>query len=242
MRRVRLIGRIVALIAALSFGLILHATWRLARRPSPWPRRFLAAVAWITGARTRIQGSPLTRDVVFVANHLSWLDIPLLAGATGTAFVAKGELRRAPLVGWLSTLNHTLFVSRENRMGVAGQVAQLRAALAGVPCVAIFPEGTTGDSITLLPFKPALLAALDPPPPGVRVQPVCIDYGPETAALAWVGDEHGAHHAARVLGRAGHFVATLHFLPPFDPAPLGGRKAIAAEARRRIEQAMNTAQ
>ncbi|WP_234387645.1 lysophospholipid acyltransferase family protein [Sphingomonas sp. STIS6.2] len=173
--------------------------------------------------------------MVFVANHLSWIDILLLSGATGTAFIAKAELRGVPLVGWLCTLNATIFVSRADRMAVTAQIAQIRDTLARDWPVTLFPEGTTGDGVTLLPFKAALLAALDPPPPGVRVQPVRIDYGPATPELAWVGDEPGQHHAARVLKRRGSFVATLHFAEPFDPADHGNRKAIATEARRRIE-------
>lgn len=173
--------------------------------------------------------------MVFVANHLSWIDILLLSGETGTAFIAKAELRGVPLVGWLCTLNATIFVSRADRMAVTAQIAQLRDTLARDWPVTLFPEGTTGDGVTLLPFKAALLAALDPPPPGVRVQPVRIDYGPATHELAWVGDETGQHHAARVLKRRGSFVATLHFAEPFAPADHGNRKAIATEARRRIE-------
>ena len=125
-----------------------------------------------------------------------------LAGATGTAFVAKGELESVPLIGWLSSLNHTVFVARGQRMAVAEQVEQLRRALAAPWPVTIFPEGTTGDGTTLLPFKPALLAALDPPPPGLRVQPVRIDYGDATSDCVW-GDESGQVHALRVLRRRG---------------------------------------
>ena len=79
---------------------------------------------------------------------------------------------------------------------------------------------------------------LDPPPPGIRVQPVRVDYGAATAELAWVGDEAGQDHARRVLERGGTFVATLTCCAPFDPADFGDRKAIAAEARRRIEALM----
>lgn len=217
-------------------ALPLHGLWRLFRRPSPWPRLFLGGVARIVGARPRVIGRA-RRRVVFVANHLSWIDIPLLAGATGTAFVAKAELDAVPLVGWLCRLNATIFVARDDRLAVAAQIDRVRAALAGPAAVTMFPEGTTGDGVTLLPFKAALLAALDPPPPGVLVQPVRIDYGAATRELAWVGAETGPHHAARVLRRRGGFVATLRFLDPFDPAACGGRKAIAAEARRRIEAA-----
>lgn len=239
--QLRLVLRLAALVVTLLAALPLHGAWRVARRPSPWPRLFLGAVGRIVGARARSLGTPLRRDVLFLANHLSWIDILILAGVTGTAFVAKGELARVPLVGWLCRLNGTLFVSRENRLQITEQIAALRAALAGGQGVAIFPEGTTGDGITLLPFKPALLAVLEPPSPGLRVQPVRIDYGDATADCAWIGDEPGASHALRVLRRRGSFVATLRFCEPFDPAGFPGRKAIAAETRRRIEAAASDA-
>ena len=225
--------RLAGLLGALVGGLILHGSWRFFRAPSPWPRRFLRRAARILGARTHVVGRPLRERVVFVSNHLSWLDIPLLGGATGTAFVSKMEVKHTPLVGLLADLNRTVYVSREDRLGVAGQVARIRDALDSVPAVTLFPEGTTSDGRVLLPFKAALLAMLEPPPPGVLVQPVRIDYG-EARELAWVGNEPGVAHARRVLSRPGRFTATLHFLEPFDPAAIGGRKAIAAEARARI--------
>jgi lyso-ornithine lipid O-acyltransferase len=210
----------------------LHLLWRLVRLPSPWPRLFLRAFGRIVGGRVRVTGAPLRRNVVFVANHQSWTDIPLLAGVTGTAFVAKAEMQGVPVIGWLCSLNRTLFVRREDRMGVAAQIADFRAMIAEGWAVTLFPEGTTGDGHALLPFKATLLAVLDQPPPGVRVQPVRVDYGIATDDVAWVGDESGQSHAARVFSRRGRLPVTLHFLDPFEPA--GGRKAIAAEARRRI--------
>ena len=122
-------------------------------------------------------------------------------------------------------------------MAVADQINTLRDALADTWAITIFPEGTTGDGETLLPFKAALLAVLDPPPPGVLVQPVRIDYGAATRELAWVGDEPGQAHATRVLRRRGSFTATLTFCDPFDPHDVPGRKAVAAEARGRIAAA-----
>ncbi|MFX7942112.1 1-acyl-sn-glycerol-3-phosphate acyltransferase, partial [Acinetobacter baumannii] len=78
----------------------------------------------------------------------------------------------APVIGWLARQNRTVFVSRADRMGVAEQINQLREALAEAWAITIFPEGTTTDGQSLLPFKPSLLAVLDPPPPGIMVQPV----------------------------------------------------------------------
>jgi 1-acyl-sn-glycerol-3-phosphate acyltransferase len=235
MNNLRIIARLTAIILGLAAALVIHGLWRLLRLPSPWPRLFLGYVARIVGARTRTLGTPLRRDVVFLANHLSWIDILLLAGRTGTAFVAKQELASIPVIGWLCTLNRTLFVARADRLGVTEQIDRLRAALAQGWAVTIFPEGTTGDGHTLLPFKPTLLAALAPPPPGTKVQPVRIDYGDATDEIAWVGDEPGQSHALRVLARRGTFTATLDFRDAF--APEGDRKAIAAKARRILDDA-----
>lgn len=223
------------MVAALIVALIGHGLWRLVRVPSPWPRLLLGRIGRIAGARVRIVGRPLRRDVVFLANHLSWIDILALAGATGTAFVAKAEMAGVPLIGWLCRLNHTIFVARGDRLGAARQVEVIRTALAEGWAVTIFPEGTTGDDATLLPFKSALLAAIDPPAPGTQVQPVLIDYGPETAEIGWFGDEPGLDHVRRTLRRPGGFPVTLTFLDPFVPA--GGRKAVAATAHDRIASA-----
>ncbi len=237
MSALRLALRLLALLLTLCTCLVLHALTRLVRAPSPWPRLFLGAFGRIAGARAHVTGTPLRRDVVFLSNHLSWIDIPVLAGATGTAFVAKAELRGVPAIGWLCELNHTLFVRRGDRMAIGEQVGRIATALADGWAITLFPEGTTGDGRALLPFKTALLGVLEPPPPGLMVQPVRLDYGPATPELAWVGDEPGQRHAARVFRRRGTFPVNLHFLEPFDPAAHPGRKAIAAEARRRIEAA-----
>jgi 1-acyl-sn-glycerol-3-phosphate acyltransferase len=231
-------SRVAGLLAALIVCVPLHGLWRLFRLPSPWPRLFLGSAARICGARVRTTGVPLKRDVVYLSNHRSWLDILVIAGATGSAFVAKAELRGAPVVGWLATLNRTIFVARADRMGIAGQIAEVAAALRQGWAVTIFPEGTTSGHDELLPFKGSLLAALEPPPPGVMVQPILLDYGAAGPLVAWVGDEPGQENALKVLGNRGTFPATIQFLAPFAPADHADRKAIAAEARARIGAAM----
>jgi 1-acyl-sn-glycerol-3-phosphate acyltransferase len=231
----RLAARVAAILGWLLLALVLHGAWRLFRQPSPWPRRFLGGVAHLVGARVRTTGTPMRHNALLLANHQSWLDILTIAGASGSSFVAKGELRDPPLIGWLCRLNNTLFVERGDRLGVAAQVQALRDALGGQP-VTIFPEGTTGDGTVLLPFKASLLAVADPPPPGLHVQPVMLDYGEATPEVGWIGGESGIHNAIRLVSRRGTIPVTIHFLEPFDPAGLG-RKGVAAEARRRMEAA-----
>src|SRR5690606_31375057 len=149
-----------------------HYLIRLFRLPSPMPRYFLGTAARIAGARVKVRGVPLKRDVFFVANHVSWIDILSLGGASGTAFIAKAEIATPPLVGWLAGRSRTAYVKRERRVGVAEQINQLRDALAENWAVTIFPEGTTTDGRSLLPFQTPMLRVLEPPPPGVMVQPV----------------------------------------------------------------------
>ncbi len=232
--RLRRWRRIGALAGSLLLCLIPHLLWLLIRRPSPWPRRFLAMAARSVGARPTIVGAPLPADVFFVANHLSWIDILALGGTTGTAFVARDGIAAWPVIGWLAAQNRTIFVARDRRGTLGDQLESLRAAMAGHQPVTLFPEGTTNDGTVLLPFKPALLAVMIPPPRPVLIQPVHIDYGAATTDIAWFGDEPAGVNAIRILGRAGTLPVMLRFLEPFDPVALGDRKAVAAEAQKRI--------
>ena len=203
---------------------------------SPWPRRYLRWVGRVVGARVTIAGTPLPRDVVFVSNHLSPLDILVLAGASGTAFVAKGELEDVAVVGALCDMNGTLYVKRDSRAAVAEQIAAMRRALADGWPVTLFAEGTTGDGRTVAPFKPALLGVLTPPPPGVRVQPVALDYAC-AQEIAWTG-ETGWENTSRLLARPGRVPVTIRFLEPLPPEVCGDRKAIAAAAHHAVAGAL----
>ena len=211
----------------------LHGLRRLFRRPSPWPRAFLGGIARIAGARVAVRGSPLPAPVLYLANHQSWLDIMILAGASGAAFVSKDDVSRWPLFGWLASLNNTVFIARSDRNGVQQQADALAAALLGAQPVALFPEGTTTDGAALLPFNASLLGAVAPPPAGVRIQPVAIDYGPARAEIAWFGEETAAANVMRVLRRRGRFEVTLRFLPPLESP--NDRKRIARDARSAID-------
>ncbi|MDA9918510.1 1-acyl-sn-glycerol-3-phosphate acyltransferase [Erythrobacter sp.] len=234
----RIVIRSLLLLTLIIVFVPLHYLYRIFKYGSPFPMLFLRYAARVSGAKVKTHGTHLKRDVFYVANHVSWLDILSLAGASGTAFVSKAELADAPLVGWLASLNRTVFVKREERLGVAEQINALREALSDNWSVTVFPEGTTTDGHSLLPFKTSMLSVLEPPPPGVMVQPVLLDYGPVAEWIGWVGDESGLNNAKRVLARRGTFELNLHFLQPFSPEEYRGRKAIGAESRRRIEDAL----
>ncbi|TKD53077.1 lysophospholipid acyltransferase family protein [Sphingomonas baiyangensis] len=239
--RLRFVARVAMLVGAVLIFVPLHYLWRLLRLSSPWPRLFLGTAGRIAGARVLRVGTPLRRDVFYIANHLSWIDILAIGGTSGSAFVAKAEIGASPIVGWLAGLNRTVYVKREDRLGVADQINQLRDALADNWAITVFPEGTTTDGRSMLPFKSSMMKVLEPPPPGVLVQPVLLDYGAAGPDIAWIGSESGRDNAVRVLARRGSFELRVHFLEPFHPRDFPGRKAIAAESRRRIAEALEAA-
>lgn len=227
---------VLSLLACLPF----HYLWRLFRLPSPWPRFFLWLVATNCGAVIRARGTRLKKDVFYTSNHISWFDIPVIAGVTGCTFVAQDGISSWPIVGWLCRINKTIFVSRTSRMNVGGQIEVIREAIEEKYPITVFPEGTTTDGNSLLPFKPSLFQAMAPPPKPIMVQPVLVDYGDVSTEIAWVGDEPAATNAMRLFSRWGIIPATLHFLEPFDPAEYCDRKAICAEAEHRISSALSS--
>ena len=227
--------RMIGIFLLLLIFVPLHYAYRLFAYGSPFPMLFLRYTARVVGARVEVVGTPLRRDVFFISNHISWIDILAMAGASGTAFVAKWELSQVPVIGWLCSLNRTVFVKREHRMGVAEQINALKEALQDNWSVTVFPEGTVTDGHSLLPFKSSMISVMEPPPPGVMVQPVVIDYGLNSEEIAWIGDETGLHNAMRIMARRGSFKLRIHYLDPFSPEDYRGRKAIAAKAREEIE-------
>ena len=200
---------------------------------------FLRIAARALGAKVKVYGKPLRKDVFFVANHLSWHDIPILAGITGTAFVAQDGVRDWPIIGWLAKMNRTIFVSRTDKHNVSRQVAELREAIAENWSVTLFPEGTTSDGRGLLPFKRPLFATLAPPPKPMMIQPVLLDFGKVATEIAWLGEETGWESAWRAFTRPGSYHVGVHYLDPFNPGMLADRKAVCALARARLATALS---
>ena len=231
--------RLTALAGLLAACLAGHAAARIAGLRGGWAPRFLGTAARLAGVRIRVDGAPAPRPLLLLANHISWLDILALGGgAARSAFVAHEGLAAHPLLRWLCRLNATLFVARGDRGQVARQATELREALARGGVMTLFAEGTTGDGSALLPFKSALLAAIEQAPDTVAVQPVLLDYGRDAAAIAWSGDEPGLANFTRILGRAQPIDLTIRFLPPLSADERVSRKAMAAAAQSRIAAAL----
>lgn len=230
--------RIAAIVVVLAILIVPHLVWRAFDRKSPIAGLFLSVAAWIAGADVRISGRPVRHNVLYIANHVSWLDILALAGRTRCAFVAKADMKPWPLIGWLTTSNNTVYVERENRRTAHHQATDLQTALLTGQPVTLFPEGTTNDGKQLLTFRTSLIAAVTPAPDQISIQPVAIDYGSNASDIAWVGEEPFGSNALRILGRSGRFPVMIHFLEPLAHADFADRKAIAAHSRAEIAAAL----
>ena len=243
-RRISIFGavriglRITAMLALLLACAALYHLCHFARLPNPWPRRFLAGLGWIAGVKLTITGERPRGGAFLIANHVSWIDIPAIAAACGSAFVGHDGLTSIPLIKHLCAMNDTVFVARHDRTSVHQQIADVRRALRDTGALTIFPEGTTSDGVSLLPFKSSLLSALEPVPDGVRVVPVLLDFGPEAAQIAWVGTEHGVANFMRILARRRPVALTVHFLPALTHDQMRDRKTMAAAAREAIGGAL----
>ena len=231
------VARAAALLGWVAYCLVPHLVAKAMRGRSRWPRRFLGGCARICGADVRTTGEPVAPHTLLVANHVSWLDVFVLAGATGCAFVSKAEIGDHPIIKWFADQNATLYVRRSDRRAVGGQAEEIVAALRDGPQpLAIFPEGTVSTGGRLLPFRPALLSAVAPAPARVTVRPVALDYGAAFPELGWAPGEHGIDNAIRLLGRRGRIPVTVRLLDPLPP--MADRKALASQAHDSIAAAL----
>jgi 1-acyl-sn-glycerol-3-phosphate acyltransferase len=214
----------------------LLSKWLLGR--SAWPPRFLRHAGLIAGVRPRIDGRPLKPHTLVIANHTSWLDILILGGWCGAAFVSKAELKSTPLLGWIADQNRTLYIERAARADSHSQVRRIAEALQHPQPLAVFPEGTTGDGRHLLPFRTTLIEAVAPPPADVEVRPVAVDYGEYADVVGWHSGEAGLANFKRVLGNRGTIAVTIRLLDPLPPAD--DRKVMARHARQSIAAALSS--
>lgn len=185
------------------------------------------------GFRLRRYGEPLPGATLFVANHLSWLDIELLHSQAFMCFVAKAEIGRWPLVGWLASRAGTIYHQRGSGHSLAAVMAVVVERLQqGLP-VGVFPEGGTGAGDRVRTFHARIFqVALDA---GVPVQPVALRYGndgKQDPAVAFAPGESFLANFLRVLGGPG-MNAEVHFCTPV-PLDGEGRRRIAENARSAI--------
>lgn len=234
--RVLIALRVLAWLLLLLCVLPLLFVWRLFTRRRIWPQVYFRGFCAVMGLGVRVHGKP-RGNALYLPNHMSWMDTPAILAASGSAFVANDGLAGSPLFRWLAAMNDTVFVARHRRSTIGAQVEDVRRAVSDTGALTIFIEGTTSDGTSLLPFKSALLSALEPLPEGLTVQPVMLRYA-EGAAVAWVGNEPGRDNVRRMLARVRPIRVDIHFLEPLAGAALDSRKAMAAAAHDAIAARM----
>ncbi len=216
-------------------------------------RQYWSTVATLLGLRIRVLGRVAVhpapgqaagprRPVIFVCNHSSWLDVPVLGGRLLACFVAKEDVGRWPVVGTVARLGRTIFVSRQRR-ATGRERDDMRLRLAAGDDLILFPEGTSSDGSRVLPFHSSFFAAAKPNGAGERaclaevplIQPVSVVYDrlggmpvgrTARTVFSWYGDMDLASHFVR-LGRWRGMRATILLHPVLDPAEFESRKALS---------------
>ena len=192
----------------------------------------------VFGFRMHRVGTPLPGAVMFVANHVSWIDITALHSYRMMGFVAKREIASWPVVGWLATMGETMYHQRGSQESLGGVLDEMLARLRSGRAVGVFPEGRTRSGEGIGPFHARIfLAAVEAEVP---VQPVALRYGDGASRqtiVAFGPTEHFAANLLRVLGEPG-CRAEVVFLEPILPGDTEGRRRLADTARTRIIEAM----
>lgn len=203
-----------------------------------WSRQLLAILAiHLHVTRVRAPDDSRPQRAMLVANHVSWIDIFAIDAVMPARFVAKSEVARWPLVGWLSTRAGTLYVSRARRHDTARINREVRAALERGELVGVFPEGTTTDGNRLLKFHSSLLQ------PAVSEQaailPVAVSYwksdGTRCTELAYDG-RWSLWDTVKRMVRVRTIRCTLTVLPALEPQR--HRRELADAAHRAIAEAL----
>jgi lyso-ornithine lipid O-acyltransferase len=240
-------GRAVALVLASIVLLMMAMLGALfaGRTPRPVARLWCATYCRIAGLKIETYGRVCdARPTLFVANHVSYLDIVVLGRLLDATFVAKAEVRRWPAIGFIAALGRTVFIDRARSLS-AGQSTTLAERLRAGESLILFAEGTSSDGGRVLPFKSALFAAVSDPDLArqVRVQPVSIAYTRFRGGLpishgqrplyAWYGDMELVPHLWSVLGLPGARVE-VRFHEPVSAAAFASRKELARHAEREV--------
>jgi 1-acyl-sn-glycerol-3-phosphate acyltransferase len=242
MRTLRAVGRLLSVVLHVFHGLAIvllrFPGLDLAARHERiqwWARRMLA----LLGIELDVTGQPHRGGALLVANHVSWLDIIAVHAVCPRArFVSKADVKAWPLIGRLVDAAGTLYIERERKRDAMRVVHQTAEALQAGDMVAVFPEGTTGDGRTLLPFHANLLqAAIAAQAP---VQPVALRFSDPrdrvSAAAAYIGDTTLVE-SLWAIAKADRLRAHIALLPAEGTRHLD-RRALAEHLRVQIGEAL----
>ena len=197
-----------------------------------WSKRLLSILS--VSLREDNVPSKLPERCMLALNHISWVDIFVIDSRFPATFIAKSEVRRWPIVGWLCTLVGTLYIERGKRSAARHARQAIALELERGALIAVCPEGTTTFGRSLERFHAALFQpAVDS---GATVQPVALRYldasGRHTDAPGYVGETSLLESVWSIVSTR-HIVAKLSFLAPI---PVRGhtRRSLAEKAEAAI--------
>jgi 1-acyl-sn-glycerol-3-phosphate acyltransferase len=240
--------RLVGMLILLLVGLLIAAAvfpWRTPAGRNRIMRRWSRALMFVCGVRVKVVGNlpeqladtgirTGERGRLLLINHISWIDIFGVAAALPARFVAKAEIGRWPLMGSLVTMSGTLYIERGRRHAVSALNKRVRELLEAGESVVVFPEGTTTDGATLLPFHSNLVApAIES---GCEVWPVALRYtqrGAPSTAAAFIGDMTLVTSMWNIVS-AGGLQIEVAFLAPLTVDDHPTRHRVAQAAREAI--------
>lgn len=200
----------------------------------------------LSGVQLTVHGSLSTlRPLLVVSNHLSYMDIIMLASCCHMRFTPKSEIARWPFIGFLCKIADCVFVDRRASK-VKETSALMHEALNKDDVISIFPEATTGNGVHMLPFKSSFFNLADEDYTGrkLHIQPVALTYTHVKSLpidhrlwpqIAWVGDDELVPHVWNFFNIT-PVKAELHFLEPVTMDSYKDRKDLAANCQKLIEQ------
>lgn len=195
-----------------------------------------AMMCRIFGLQRRVLGGMLPGAQLVVANHISWIDIPLLHSVAAMGFVAKAEIGEWPVIGWLADLGNTVFHHRGSQHSASGVLTAMVAGLEAGERIAIFPEGGILHGSGVKRFHARLFGAAIST--GAPVQPVMLRYSRAGALyedITFRPNEHFLANFLRLLMQPSG-VAEVRFLPPLDSTGKR-RRELAEEAEAAVRDA-----
>jgi 1-acyl-sn-glycerol-3-phosphate acyltransferase len=233
------------LAAHLLRGVIIVAT-RFSRAPAEvrheLNRKWSLELLRLCGMKLVVHNdrARLDRGALVVGNHISWIDIYVVNAWRPTPFVSKAEIRRWPVIGWFAQHLDTVFIEREKRSDAKRIVHELAQRLEEGELMCVFPEGTTSNGASLLPFHANLFqaAVLASCP----VQPICIMYEDaqgQSLAPAYIDDLSLGDTLDAILHGA-PLTAHLYVCEALAPGP--DRRVLARVAQASIEAALRSMQ
>ena len=241
MRLLRVLAKLLHLLQHIALG------WWIIRRHFPLlddTEREQRVQAWslrmlqVLGITLKVQGTPPAQGpLLLVANHISWLDIAVIHAAGYCRFVSKSDVKHWPIVGTLATGSGTLYIERTSRRDAMRVVHHMAERLRVGDVLAVFPEGTTGDGRSMLPFHANLLQAAisaNAPVLPLALRFVDVHTGAMHFAPSFVGDETLLGSLWRTLG-ASSLGAEVHFGVP-EWAAGRDRRTWAHDLQTAVEQ------